>query len=162
MAENNKNGKPKKAPFQGSIRAEDREIFHKQITTKIASWRYGDDLHGTFSERCLTTKLIELFKTLGVDHQVDDNPEPGSIMIDKIPGVDECEIEQDGKAHVRIRFEGNTRTHFEHRRERIQAFLDENKIPSENYCLFVCVTGAKQQEITDRYLVDMEKLKKKE
>lgn len=158
---NNKNGKPKRAPFQGSIRAEDREIFHKEITTKIASWRF-EDLHGTFSERCLTTKLIELFQRIGVFHQVDDNPEPGSVMADKIPGVDECFIEQDGKAHVRIRFEGKTRSHFERRRERIQAFLDKNKIPSEDYCLFICVTGPKQQELTDKYLVDMEKAKKKE
>ncbi len=153
--------KPKRAPFQGSIRAEDRELFHKQITTKIASWKY-EDLFGTFSERCLTTKLIELFKRLGIEHQVEDNPEPGSVMADKIPGVDECFIEQDGKAHVRIRFEGITRTHFEHRRQQIQKFLDENNIPSENYCLFICVTGAKQQELTDKYLMDMEKLKKKE
>lgn len=157
---NNKSKKTKKAPFQGSIRAEDRELFHKQITTKIASWKYEEDLHGTFSERCLTTKLIELFQRVGVTHQVDDNPEPGSIMADKIPGVDECFIEQDGKAHVRIRFEGNTRTHFEHRRKQIQAFLDSNNIPSENYCLFVCVTGAKQQELTDKYLMSMEKLGK--
>ena len=158
----NKNGKPKKAPFQGSIRAEDRDCFHVEITTKIASWQDGEDtnLHGTFSERCLTTNLIKLFDKYNVHYQVDTNPEPGSAMADAIPGVDECFIEQDGKAHVRIRFEGNTRTHFEHRRQQIQKFLDENNIPAEDYCLFVCVTGAKQQELSEKYLTDMERLKK--
>ncbi len=92
-----------------SIRAEDREQFHKKITIKIASWNY-QDLHGTFSERCLTTNLIDLFKELGIHYQVDDNPEQSTIMADAIAGVDECTIEQDGKAHVRIRFEGITRT----------------------------------------------------
>jgi len=166
MAENklNKNRKPKKAPFQGSIRAEDRELFHKQITTKIASWKYSldENLHGTFSERCLTTKLIELFQVLGVTHQVDDNPEPGTMMVDQLPGIDNCFVEQDGKAHVRIRFEGITKTDFELRRIRIQAFLTQNNIQSEDYCLFVCVTGPKQQELSDNYLIEMEKLKKKE
>ncbi len=151
----------KRAPFQGSIRAEDKDLFHILITTKIASWKYGE-LHGTFSERCLTTKLIELFKNIGISYQVDDNPEPGSAMVDKLPGIDNCFVEQDGKAHVRIRFEGITKTDFENRRKRIQSFLDQNFIPSEDYCLFVCVTGAKQQELSDKYLAEMEKLKKKE
>ena len=71
-------------------------------------------------------------------------------------------LEQDGKAHVRIRFEGNTRSHFEHRREQIQKYLKENDIPSEDYCLFICVTGPKQQELSNKYLAEMEKLKKKE
>lgn len=84
------------------------------------------------------------------------------MMVDKIPGVDSCIVEQDGKAHIRIRFEGITRTDFEHRRERIQSFLDTNNIPSENYCLFVCVTGAKQEELSNKYLAEMEKLKRKE
>ncbi len=148
-------------PFQGSIRAEDRDCFHKQITTKIASWKH-EELHGTFSERCLTTKLIELFQKLGVDHQVDDNPEPGSIMVEKLPGVQECFIEQDGKAHVRIKFEGSTYSLLNHRKKQIQAFLDNNNIPKEDYCLFVCVTGPKQQELSDKYLLEMEKLKKNE
>ena len=162
MIKNNKNNKPiKRAPFQGSIRAEDRDLFHVFITTKIASWNHGD-MQGTFSERCLTTKLIELFKTMGISYQIDDNPEPGLIMVDKLPGIDNCFVEQDGKAHVRIRFEGITKTDFENRRKRIQSFLDQNSIPSENYCLFVCVTGAKQQELSDKYMAEMEKLKRKE
>ncbi len=159
MNNSKSNKPPKKASFQGSIRAEDRELFHKQITTKIASWSY-ETLHGTFSERCLTTKLIELFKKIGAAHQVDDNPEPGTVLVDVLPGVDECVIEQDGKAHVRIRFEGITKSQFEHRRTQIQTFLSNNNILSENYCLFVCVTGKKQQELIDDYLAKLEKLNK--
>lgn len=156
-----KKEKPKKARFQGSIRAEDRETFHKQITTKIASWNYKG-LYGTFSERCLTTKLIELFQKLKVEHQVDDNPEPGSAMVDTIPGVDKCYVEQDGRAHIRIRFEGDTQAHFDNRRKDILKYLNANDIPSEDYCLFICVTGPKQQELSDKYLKDMEDTKKME
>jgi len=164
MVNNNKNVKPKKALFQGSIRAEDRDCFHTSITTKIATWDWplNPDLHGTFSERCLTTKLKKLFETLGVNNHVEDNSELGSAMVEKLPGVRECSIEQDGKAHIRIRFGGLTRSGFEYNRKAVQAFLDKENIPSEDYCLYVCVTGAKQHELSDKYLAEMEKLKKLE
>ena len=151
----------KKAPFQGSIRAEDRELFHKSVTTKIGVWSYDNNLHGTFSERCLTTKLIDLFKKVNVKYRVEDNPEPGEILVDKIPGVDQCEIEQDGRAHVKIKFEGITQSQFEHRRDRIKKFLDSEQIPSEGLCIFVCITGAKQMELTDEYMKNLERMTKR-
>lgn len=150
----------KKDPFLGSIRAEDADIFHEQSTTKIASWKYNTELHGTFSERCLTKQLIKLFEKLNVSYQVDPNPEPSFDLVKGLPGLSINDIKQDGKNHIRIFFGGITQADFDNKRNMIEKFLYKNDIAFENYCLYICVTGQKQQELTDKYMNDIDKLNK--
>lgn len=149
--------KPKKDPFQGSIKACRDSVFEEKYAPSRVKWSWnhnGEEIAGELNPACLTIQLKKLFKELEVDYEIETHD---SIALKSaIPGLP-VELSYDGTHHVRLRFSGRTESEFDSNRDIIQSYLKEKDINYENYCLFVCVTGGRQAELTTKYLSDMEK-----
>jgi len=150
--------KDKKDPFQGSIKACRDSIFEENYSPSRVKWSWnhkGEEIEGELNPACLTIQLKKLFEKNHVKYVVESHD---SIALKSSMPELPVELSYDGAHHVRLRFSGRTESEFDSNREIVQAFLNEHEIHYENYCLFVCVTGGRQAELTTKYLSDMEKI----
>lgn len=153
----------KKKPFQGSIVVARDPLFDDITQPDRVFWEYkipNEDriIKGDMQTSCNDLNLRQLFKSIGVE-PVTRKGAAITSLTKKIPrGLPIVSMEAYGENRVKMCIEAETQTEFDGKLAKIHAFCEKRNIAYEDFCLYICVVGAKQTELTSKYLKDMEKL----
>lgn len=148
------------SPFQGSIEVSRDPIFEEAYDSSKIKWVWsGDDkkIEGELTPSCLTKQLKKLFKEIGVNY--DMFTKSGFTLKSDIPGLPLDKLSYKGTQNIKIQFSGATYSDFEHNKEQIQLYLENQNISFKEHCMFFCPENAKQTELTAKFMADMEKLR---
>jgi hypothetical protein len=156
----------KKEPLlKGSIRVAKNQVFYEERSVKGIEISY-EGITATMIPSCLSEKLNAIFTKLeefGLDWQITKNDKPKTVK--EIKGIVFDEIVEVDEEHLRIRFNADTPSEFEDRRDRIIAYIETHNIeygePDGSVaCIWVCVAKGRQTELTGEYLEKLDRLRR--
>lgn len=161
-----KSKEEKKEPLlKGSIKVSRNDVFFEKRPVRGVEIFY-EDITATMIPSCLSEELKAIFKKLekfGLSWDNTKNNKPKTVK--EISGLIFDDIVEVDAEYLRIRFNADTPSEFESRRDRLTAYFDEYNIEygetdGSVACIWVCVAKGRQTELTDEYLERLDRLRR--